>query len=142
MRDLHGMVSQLFKYQGVVLGLFVILAPVSARADVVADAQAPANQRPVILESGNGVPVVTITTPSAAGVSRNEFSQFDVDPNGVILNNGRTDSNTQLAGWVQANPWLATGSARIILNEVNSSDPSRLNGYVEVAGGRAQVVIA
>jgi filamentous hemagglutinin family protein len=125
-----------------VLGMSVILCPVAARADVVADANAPASQRPTILDAGNGVPVVNIRTPSAAGVSRNTYSEFNVDANGVILNNGRTDSSTQLGGWVQANPWLATGSARVILNEVNASDPSRLNGFVEVAGSRAQVVIA
>ena len=28
--------------------------------------------------------------------------------------------------------------ARVILNEVNSSNPSLLHGYVEVAGNRAQ----
>ncbi len=39
-------------------------------------------------------------------------------------------------------PWLAAGTARVILNEVNSSNPSQLQGYVEVAGDRAQVVIA
>ncbi len=36
----------------------------------------------------------------------------------------------------------ATSSARVILNEVNSSKPSQLRGYVEVAGPRAQVVVA
>lgn len=30
----------------------------------------------------------------------------------------------------------------MILNEVNSRDPSQLNGYIEVAGRKAQVVIA
>ena len=49
---------------------------------------------------------------------------------------------TQLGGWVQGNPWLATGPARVILNEVNSSQPSRLNGWLEVGGQRAEVVIA
>ncbi|MCZ5035292.1 filamentous hemagglutinin N-terminal domain-containing protein [Escherichia coli] len=34
------------------------------------------------------------------------------------------------------------GEARIILNEVNSRNPSQLNGFVEVAGKKAQVVIA
>jgi filamentous hemagglutinin len=85
---------------------------------------------------------VNIQTPSAAGVSRNTYSQFDVQPKGAILNNSRTDTATQLGGWVQANPWLATGSARVILNEVNSTNPSHLNGWVEVAGSRAQVVVA
>ncbi|SET27177.1 hemagglutinin repeat-containing protein [Thorsellia anophelis] len=43
---------------------------------------------------------------------------------------------------VDANPYLATGEARIILNEVNSKNPSHLNGFVEVAGKKAQVIIA
>jgi filamentous hemagglutinin len=114
----------------------------NVHAQVVAYRQAPSNQQPTILQAANGVPQVNIQTPSAAGVSRNVYSQFDVQTNGVILNNSRTNVLTQQGGWLQGNPWLATGSARVILNEVNSSNPSYLNGYVEVAGQRAEVVIA
>ncbi|WP_063588559.1 two-partner secretion domain-containing protein [Achromobacter ruhlandii] len=113
-----------------------------ANAQVVTDPGAPGNQRPTVLEAANGVPLVNIQTPSAAGVSRNTYRQFDVDQQGAILNNARTNTQTQLGGWVQGNPWLARGTARVILNEVNTSDPSRLRGYVEVAGDRAQLVIA
>ena len=49
---------------------------------------------------------------------------------------------TQLGGWIQGNPWLARGEARVIVNQVNSADPSRLNGYVEIGGRRADLVIA
>jgi filamentous hemagglutinin len=121
--------------------LWALPAP-QAHAQVVAYRQAPGNQQPTILQTANGVPQVNIQTPSAAGVSRNVYSQFDVQNNGVILNNSRTNTATQLGGWVQGNPWLARGSARVILNEVNSSNPSYLNGYVEVAGQKAEVVIA
>jgi filamentous hemagglutinin len=114
----------------------------SAHADIIADHTAPANQRPVILNAANGVPLVNIQTPSAAGVSRNTYSQFDVNNNGVILNNSHNSVQTQLGGFVQGNPYMAAGTARIILNEVNSQNPSLLNGYVEVAGSSAQVVIA
>jgi filamentous hemagglutinin len=124
------------------LALGMVIWSGAAPAQVVADPHAPGKQRPTVLSSPNGVPLVNIQTPSAAGVSRNTYSQFDVQPQGVILNNSRTDTQTQLGGWVQANPWLAGGSARVILNEVNSNDPSLLRGYVEVAGQRAQVVIA
>ncbi len=113
-----------------------------ALAQIVADPGAPGSQRPTVLTAPNGVPLVNITTPSAAGVSRNTYRQFDVAPSGAILNNSRTDAPTQLGGWVGANPWLAAGGARVIVNEVNSSQPSRLNGWVEVAGQRAEVVIA
>ena len=126
----------------VAIGAVLLLLPKPVRAQVVAYRQAPSSQQPTILQTANGVPQVNIQTPSAAGVSRNVYSQFDVQSNGVILNNSRTDVQTQQGGWVQGNPWLATGGARVILNEVNSSNPSYLNGYVEVAGQRAEVVIA
>lgn len=114
-----------------------------AWAQIVADPTAPGSQQATVLSAPNGVPLVNIQTPSAAGVSRNTYSQFDVQGQGAILNNSRGDVQTQLGGWVQGNPWLASGgSARVILNEVNSSNPSRLGGWVEVAGQRAEVVIA
>lgn len=113
-----------------------------AHADIIADQTAATNQRPIITHAANGVPLVNIQTPSAAGVSRNTYSQFDVNRQGVILNNSRTNIQTQLGGYIQGNPYLAAGTARVILNEVNSSNPSLLNGYVEVAGSRAQLVIA
>ncbi|WP_256127433.1 hemagglutinin repeat-containing protein [Xanthomonas euvesicatoria] len=108
---------------------------------IVGDPAAPGNERPTVMTAPNGVPLVNITTPSAAGVSRNRYSQFDVGREGAILNNARSQTQTQLGGWVQGNPWLATGGARVILNEVNGP-ASRLNGYVEVAGQRAEVIIA
>ncbi|MFI3309376.1 two-partner secretion domain-containing protein, partial [Ewingella allii] len=114
----------------------------SAQAGIVADGQAPSNQQPNIVSTANGTPQVNIQTPSEGGVSRNTYSQFDVDQKGVILNNSRNNVATQQGGMVQGNPWLARGEAKVILNEVNSRDPSQLNGYVEVAGRQAQVVIA
>ncbi|MBT0722843.1 filamentous hemagglutinin N-terminal domain-containing protein, partial [Rosenbergiella collisarenosi] len=85
---------------------------------------------------------VNIRPPSAAGVSHNTYTQFDIERQGAILNNGRTASQTQLAGYVTANPWLAKGEAKVILNEVNSRDPSRLHGLLEVAGRQADIIIA
>ncbi|MDR7378434.1 filamentous hemagglutinin [Rhodoferax ferrireducens] len=114
----------------------------AVQAQIVADHSAPTNQRPTILTTGNNIPLVNIQTPSAAGVSRNTYSQFDVTAAGAVLNNSRTNVQTQIGGWVQANPWLATGGARVILNEVNSANPSQLRGAIEVAGQRAEVVIA
>jgi len=119
------------------------LQPVLLQAAVVADANAPNNNKPLIDITANGLPLVQITTPSAAGVSRNQYSQFNVDPGGVILNNSnKSFALTQQAGYVGANPYLDNGSARIILNEVTGSGPSSLRGYTEVAGQRAEVIIA
>ncbi|HAT4414213.1 TPA: filamentous hemagglutinin N-terminal domain-containing protein [Klebsiella oxytoca] len=119
---------------------FSCLTP--AKAAIVADNHAPGGQQPQIANSANGTPQVNIQTPSGAGVSRNVYSQFDVDGRGVVLNNSHASTSTQLAGMVAGNPNLAKGEARVILNEVNTRDPSRLNGYIEVAGQKAQVVIA
>ena len=118
------------------------LVPAFTKAQIVADPNAAANQRATVLQTANAIPQINIQTPSSAGISRNSYSQFDVQRAGVILNNARTATQTQLGGWVQGNPWLSAGSAKIILNEVNSSNPSQLKGYVEVAGPRAEVVIA
>lgn len=123
------------------LGL-VTLAPQALAAGIVADKSAPGGQQPNVMQSANGTPQVNIQTPSAGGVSHNKYTQFDVDNKGAILNNSHKQVQTQLGGWVAGNPWLAKGEAKIILNEVNSRDPSKLNGYVEVAGRKAQVVIA
>ncbi len=84
--------------------------------------------------TGNGVPPVNVQTPSAAGVSHNTYGQFDVDEKGATLNNSRKGAQTQLGGQVSGNPWMARGAARVILNEVVSSNRSKLRGYVEVGG--------
>ena len=123
---------------------FVFLSPSVHAEDMAirADKSAPGNQQPTVLQTANGLPQVNIQTPSAGGVSRNQYSQFDVAEKGAVLNNARKAAQTQMAGWVQGNPNLARGEAKVILNEVNSANPSRLKGYVEVAGKKADVVIA
>ncbi|GAB2895859.1 hypothetical protein GCM10027202_24610 [Microvirgula curvata] len=118
------------------------LSGASGASAIIADPSAPKNQQPTIVNTASGLPQVNIQTPSAAGVSRNSYKQFDVDSRGVILNNSRTNASTRQGGWVQGNPWLGKGTAKIIVNEVNSNQPSQLRGFVEVAGDRAQVVIA
>ncbi|MDO5640378.1 MAG: hemagglutinin repeat-containing protein [Neisseria sp.] len=123
-----------------VLGLAAVL-PVRA-AGIVADKAAPKNQQATILQTANGLPQVNIQTPTAGGVSVNQYRQFDVDAAGAVLNNSRGNVQTQLGGWIQGNPWLAGGEAKVIVNQVNSDHPSLLNGYIEVGGKRAEVVVA
>jgi len=139
----HTLSQCIGKMSAVSFSLLMALGAIQpVQAAIIADGNAPGGQQPTIVNSANGTPQVNIQTPSAGGVSRNTYSQFDVDKRGVILNNSHKMTQTQQGGWVDANPWLAKGEARVILNEVNSRDPSRLNGYIEVAGQRAQVVIA
>lgn len=124
------------------VALLGALVALPGEAQIVGAPNVPANLRPTVMVAPNGVPLINIQTPSAAGVSRNVYQQFNVAPNGAILNNSRTNVQSQLGGFVQGNPYLATGPARIILNEVNGGSPSQLRGYIEVAGQRAEVVIA
>ncbi|WP_312998795.1 hemagglutinin repeat-containing protein [Leclercia sp.] len=136
--------SQLIgKVSAISFSLWLAMGAVqTAQATIVADAGAPKNQQPTVVNSANGTPQVNIQTPSAAGVSRNNYTQFDVDNKGAILNNSHKNVQTNLGGMVAGNPWLAKGEAKVILNEVSSRDPSKLNGMIEVAGKKAQVVIA
>jgi filamentous hemagglutinin len=125
-----------------IAALFGLLVAVPGQAQIVANPLAPGSMRPTILVAPNGVGVVNITTPSAAGVSRNQYIQFDVAGQGAIVNNSRTAVQSQLGGFIPSNPYLATGPARIIVNEVSSSNPSYINGPVEIAGQRADFVLA
>ncbi len=71
------------------------------------------------------------------------YSKFDVDQKGVILNNNGGNSNTILGGKIGSNGNVAGGNrAKVILNEVNSNTATTLNGMIEVAGGKAQVIVA
>lgn len=116
--------------------------PMMAGAQIVADPNSGAN-RPTVISTPNGLPQVNITRPSAAGVSTNHYTQFDVNKAGAILNNSPVITNTQQAGYINGNPnLLPGGSARIIVNQVNSMSPSQLRGYLEVAGQRAEVIVA
>ncbi|MCS3806541.1 filamentous hemagglutinin [Chromobacterium alkanivorans] len=131
-----------FGFKLCALWVGVGLGSVALAADIVADPAAAAGKRPTVIQANSGLPVVQIAAPTAAGVSHNQYQQFNVGPKGVVLNNSAQVVNTQLAGYVGGNPNLAGGSARIILNEVTHANPSQLNGYLEVAGQRAQVVVA
>ncbi|AQQ42493.1 contact-dependent inhibition toxin BcpA [Burkholderia cenocepacia] len=98
---------------------------------------------PSVIQTPNGLPQVNINKPGGAGVSLNTYNQFDVSHAGAILNNSPTIVNTQQAGYINGNPNLGAGqAARIIVNQVNSTAASQIKGYVEIAGSRAEIVLA
>lgn len=90
----------------------------------------------------SGATVVDIEAPNAAGVSHNLYREFNVGSNGLILNNSDSDINHATFGNIAKNNNLTNGGASVILNEVTSNKASSLNGFIEVAGLKADVVIA
>ncbi len=129
-------------FTGIAWASYLLLTP-ALHAQIIADPTAPGHQQPTVGITANGVPQIDIQTPNAAGLSHNFYQQFDVPQNGVILNNSREEVQTQIGGLVNRNPHLInSGPAKTILNEVRSSDPSILKGFMEVAGQSAHVIVS
>ncbi|WP_102155334.1 two-partner secretion domain-containing protein [Tsuneonella flava] len=102
----------------------------------------PATTTPSLDMAANGTPVVKIATP-ANGTSYNRYQDFNVDARGLILNNSDKIVTTSLAGYIDGNANLKTsGPASLIVNEVAGAAPSNLAGYIEIAGSKADLVLA
>ncbi|XQM29710.1 filamentous hemagglutinin N-terminal domain-containing protein [Burkholderia gladioli] len=98
---------------------------------------------PAVIQTPNGLPQVNVNKPGGSGVSVNTYNQFDVQKAGAILNNSATMVQTQLGGWINGNPNFGPNdAARIIVNQVNSPNPSQIRGALEIAGARAELVLA
>ncbi|VVE46145.1 hemagglutinin repeat-containing protein [Pandoraea soli] len=126
-------------HSAILSALLALGFPITAASQIVAS---PGPHAPGVGTTPNGLPLVNITAPSAAGVSQNHYQQFDVPTQGAILNNSRSIVQTQIGGLVPGNPNLAGAPARIIVNQVTGTLPSRLAGYLEVAGQRAEVIVS
>ena len=140
--ETHFKIKPLFLITGLTLG-----SVFSVQAVVIPNIQQGAI--PGIQANGNGSVTVNINSPSASGISHNKFTQFDVSKPGLVLNNNSIKNvdkmtvHSQLTGKeVPVNAHLANGAATLIINEVTSNRPSQLNGKIEVAGKKADVIIA
>ena len=105
---------------------------------IIVDPSAPGTS---FLQTGNGTPQIDIATPQS-GVSLNQFSEFNVGADGLILNNSTSNGLSIIGANVTANPNLVSGPANVIVNEVTSAAPSSLTGTTEVFGQTAAVIIA
>ncbi|MBD1572245.1 filamentous hemagglutinin N-terminal domain-containing protein [Vibrio sp. S17_S38] len=126
-----------YSHRVMAYGLCWVLTVQPAMANVQ-----PGNANTQVSQAGNGVPIINIATPNGKGLSHNQYQQFNVDKQGLILNNA-TDklTPTQLGGLIQNNLNLKGKAASVILNEVTGANRSQLNGYTEVAGNKANVIV-
>ena len=115
----------------------LFISPAGAQVNVAAGSTT------TVTNAANGVPVVAIAKANTAGLSHNQYNKFNVDSQGLVLNNNAAAGAvpSQLAGAVAQNTKLSA-AARLILNEVVINNRSALKGYMEVAGTRAGVVVA
>ena len=98
-------------------------------------------------KAANGVPIVNIAAPNVGGLSHNKFIDYNVNKSGLILNNATKNPNqiinTKIGGLIADNPNLInSNSTKIILNEVTSTNKTYLNGYTEIGGSKADLIIA
>lgn len=134
--------SRLFKTMAQILvGVMSMQPLLSMAADLRVDASAGGTA--YITQAGNGVPMVIIAKPNEKGLSHNKFSDYNVDQQGLILNNSTQKyTQTALSGTIIGNGYLQGQPAQLILNEVTGGQASQLKGYTEVAGHQAHVVVA
>lgn len=109
----------------------------SAQADIIGSGDTNTQVNRI-----NGVDVVGIATPNAQGLSHNQYNTYNVNKAGAVLNNSLTAGQSVLAGQLAANPNLQGNAAKVILNEVVSTNASLLLGQQEVFGIAADYVLA
>jgi filamentous hemagglutinin len=113
------------------------------RAPLTPDPGAAAANKPGLDAARNGVPIVNIVKPNDRGVSHNKFQDFNVNEEGLILNNSPKDGPSALGGYIGGNPNLRGGpSASTIIGEVTGMNRSQMNGLVEIFGPAAGLIIA
>ena len=110
-----------------------------------------------ITKTASGVDQINIAAPNSKGLSHNKFTDYNVNTGGQVINNfsgyngvasgsvagANAITQTKIGGLVTTNPNLANGvSAKVILNEVTSGNNTKLLGYVEIAGSKADLIIA
>lgn len=122
------------KFNPIVTAILLTIPAISQAADL-----SMVNGTPSV---ANGVPVVNINTANSNGISHNVYNKLNVGKEGLIFNNSQNGAATQLAGQIAGNSNLASGTAKVILNEVTSKNKSSLNGVMEVAGDKAHLIIA
>ncbi|EGN64931.1 hemagglutinin repeat-containing protein [Fusobacterium animalis] len=124
------------------VAIFMLFLHIISLADgIVPDNAASRNLQ--VDKAANGVPLVNIEAPDNNGTSHNVYKDYNVDGRGAILNNSKDLTNSQLGGLIYGNPNLQNSKeASTIINEVSGVNRSRIEGYQEIAGKRANYILA
>ena len=92
---------------------------------------------------GRDIQVINIAKPDANGLSNNSYSSFHIPSQGIVFNNSNILGISTLAGALFKNSnYSNTDSASLILNQITSNNISFLEGYAEVFGDEAGIIIA
>jgi len=111
--------------------------------DIIIDSSVPVNQRPTLDRAQNGVVIVNLARTTAGGVSVNRFTEYNVGPKGIILNNSYDMGISVLGGAIYGNPnYQSDGrEASIVVTEVTGSKRTDLLGYTEMFGKSAEYIL-
>ncbi|SFL18017.1 filamentous hemagglutinin family N-terminal domain-containing protein, partial [Pseudovibrio ascidiaceicola] len=135
------MLKKIKRSVALLLSVVLTFQPVLVYAGEVRPVNPSTGPRPHVGEAPNGTPVINISTPNSSGVSHDRYTSFDVKD--LILNNSATITDTRLGGWIEGNPNLRPGSeAQSWIGEIVGGNQAQLNGVLEVAGKRMDVILA
>ena len=123
--------------------LIGLLAPCFSYCEIIPDNSAPVNHRASVSQTPNAPATqIDIASPNDKGISINEYSKLNTPKEGTVFNNSQGGAISKTAGYIPPNPRLNRGEAKLIINQVNSPLPSNLQGNIEIAGRKADLIIA
>ena len=137
-------ISEYFRYklvQKTVALVLLLFFNFNIFSEIVPD---PASIGTKVTRTASGVDQIDIARPTGNGTSYNSLKELQVGERGLILNNNKNIVvQTEIAGLVVRNRNLDNGTeANLIITEITGKNRTGINGYVEVAGKRADIVIA